>query len=151
MVTLDRSQQSNAIPSGKKSVINTSLRFTSPVSAADTTAEAQLVSHFFCLKNISELCCIPSADHDMTHHINHINIFLLQSNDSLDVPITDERKFNVSCSQVDDASNSIISSAKPCDNRSSDHTPASKVQYVIKVSTSSSRRKKPPHDRSDEL
>lgn len=110
MVTLDRSQQSNAIPSGKKSVINTSLRFTSPVSAADTTAEAQL------------------------------------SNDSLDVPITDERKFNVSCSQVDDASNSIISSAKPRDNRSSDYTPASKVQYVIKVSTSSSRRKKPPHD-----
>uniref|UniRef100_A0A8R7R0X1 Ubiquitin-like protease family profile domain-containing protein n=1 Tax=Triticum urartu TaxID=4572 RepID=A0A8R7R0X1_TRIUA len=114
IVTLDHSQQSNANPSGKKCVIITCRRFTSPVSAADTTAEAPL------------------------------------SNDSPDVQISDERKFDVSCRQlcknVDDASNSIISSAKPHDNRSSDYTPASKVQYVIKVSTSSSRRKKTPHD-----
>ncbi|XP_020186782.1 uncharacterized protein [Aegilops tauschii subsp. strangulata] len=114
IVTLDRSQQSHANPSGKKSVINTSRRFTVPVSAADTTVEAKL------------------------------------SNDSSDEQITDERKSNVSCSQLcnkdDNASNSIISSANPHDNRSSDYTPASKVQYVIKVSTSSSRRKKPPHD-----
>uniref|UniRef100_A0A8I7BDL7 Ubiquitin-like protease family profile domain-containing protein n=1 Tax=Hordeum vulgare subsp. vulgare TaxID=112509 RepID=A0A8I7BDL7_HORVV len=114
MVTLDRSEQSNANPSGKKSVINTSRCFTSPVSAADTTAEAQL------------------------------------SNDSPDVQITDERNFNESCSQlckkVDDASNSIISSAKPRDNHSSDYSTASKVQYVIKVRTSCCIRKKPPHD-----
>ncbi|KAM3208383.1 hypothetical protein ACQJBY_063206 [Aegilops geniculata] len=114
IVTLDHSQQSNANPSGKKCVMITSRCFTSPVSAADTTAEAQL------------------------------------SNDSPDVQNTDESNFNVSCSQlcknVDDVSNSIISSAKPRENRSSDYTPASKVQYVIKVSTSSSRRKKTPHD-----
>ncbi|XP_037470726.1 uncharacterized protein LOC119344373, partial [Triticum dicoccoides] len=42
IVTLDHSQQSNANPSGKKCVIITSRRFTSPVSAADTTAEAPL-------------------------------------------------------------------------------------------------------------